>query len=103
MYVSHAALSVFWKNHRTKRERNTLWNGEVGYLAKQKEIRTVSFVHKGNQLVNTDSLEAEERKKLANWLKNTYLNALFRGKARFFESDSGREEGLSRESESFDT
>jgi len=60
----------------------------VGHVAKKQEIRTVSFVHIGDELVNTDDLNDEQRRRLATWLKTTYLNTLFQGKAKFFESNS---------------
>lgn len=55
-------------------------------MAKKQEIRTVSFVHIGDELVNTDDLDDDQRRRLATWLKTTYLNTLFQGKAEFFES-----------------
>ncbi len=55
-------------------------------MAKKQEIRTVSFVHIGDDLVNTDDLDDEQRHRLATWLKTTYLNTLFKGKAEFYES-----------------
>lgn len=55
-------------------------------MAKKQEIRAESFVHVGEELVNTDDLDDGRRRRLATWLKITYLNALFRGKAEFFES-----------------
>ena len=55
-------------------------------MAKKQEIRTVSFVHIGDELVNTDDLDDEQRRRLATWLKTTYLNTLFQGKAEFFEN-----------------
>lgn len=55
-------------------------------MAKKQEIRTVSFVHIGDELVNTDDLNDDQRRRLATWLKTTYLNTLFQGKAEFFES-----------------
>lgn len=55
-------------------------------MAKKREIQTVSFVHIGGELVNTDDLNDDQRRRLATWLKTTYLNALFQGKAEFFES-----------------
>ena len=55
-------------------------------MAKKREIRTVSFIHIGDELVNTDNLDGGQRRRLAAWLKTTYLNALFQGKAEFFES-----------------
>ena len=55
-------------------------------MARKREIKTVSFVHIGDELVNTDDLSDEQRRKLATWLKTTYLNTLFMGKAEFFEA-----------------
>lgn len=55
-------------------------------MAKKREIRTVSFVHIGDELADTDGLDDDQRRRLATWLKTTYLNTLFRGKAEFFES-----------------
>ena len=60
-------------------------------MAKKQEIRTVSFVHIGDELVNTDDLDDEQRRRLATWLKTTYLNALCRGKAEFFECSKARD------------
>ena len=59
-------------------------------MAKKREIRTVSFVHTGDGLVNTDGLDDGQRRRLAVWLKTTYLNTLFQGKAEFFESSGER-------------
>ena len=55
-------------------------------MARKQEIKTVSFVHIGDELVNTDDLNDDKRRRLATWLKTTYLNTLFQGKAEFFES-----------------
>jgi len=55
-------------------------------VSKKQEIRTVSFVHIGDELVNTDDLDDEQRRRLATWLKTTYLNTLFKGRAEFYES-----------------
>lgn len=57
-------------------------------MAKKREIKTVSFVHIGNELVNTEDLDDVQRRKLATWLKTTYLNTLFQGKAEFYESNN---------------
>ena len=51
---------------------------------KGKKIKVVSYVHVGDQLVNTDDLNSEQKRQLATWLKCTYLNALYEGKARFW-------------------
>lgn len=50
---------------------------------KTQEIKTVSYVHIDDKLVNTDELNAEQKRRLGTWLKPTYLNALFQGKAVF--------------------
>ena len=63
-------------------------------VARKREIKTVSFVHIGDQLVSTDDLNDEQRRRLATWLKTTYLNTLFRGKAEFYavEGETERNE-----------
>ena len=63
----------------------------MGHVAKKQEIKTVSFVHIGDELVNTDDLDDEQRRRLATWLKTTYLNALFQGKVEFFECSKARD------------
>lgn len=64
-------------------------------MAKKQEIRTVSFVHIGDELVDTDELNDDQRRRLATWLKITYLNTLFRGKAEFFAQDTAGKLGVS--------
>ena len=63
----------------------------MGHVAKKQKIKTVSFVHIGDELVNTDDLDDEQRRRLATWLKTTYLNALFQGKVEFFECSKARD------------
>ena len=63
----------------------------MGHVAKKQDIKTVSFVHIGDELVNTDDLDDEQRRRLATWLKTTYLNALFQGKVEFFECSKARD------------
>ena len=63
----------------------------MGHVAKKQEIKTVAFVHIGDELVNTDDLDDEQRRRLATWLKTTYLNALFQGKVEFFECSKARD------------
>lgn len=53
-------------------------------MTKQTKIKTISFVQVGNRLVCTDDLNKEQRKYVATWIKTTYLNSLFQGKANFF-------------------
>lgn len=57
---------------------------------KNQEIRTVSYVHVGDKLVNTDDLDAEQKKRLATWAKTTYLNAMFQGRAVFWPLEAGK-------------
>ena len=57
-------------------------------MAARKEIKTESFVHIGDELVNTEDLNDEQRRRLATWLKTTYLNTLFCGNAEFHADDS---------------
>ncbi len=54
-------------------------------MSKPPEIKTVSYVHIGDELVNTDGLTKVQKTSLATWLKLTYLNNLFMGKAKFTE------------------
>lgn len=54
---------------------------------KDQKIKVVSYVHVGDRLVQTDDLDPERRKQLATWLKCTYLNALFEGKAKFYPAE----------------
>lgn len=56
-------------------------------MAKKQKIEAVSYVHVGDKLVNTDDLNDEQRRKLAKWLKTTYLNTLFAGKATIYRID----------------
>lgn len=47
-----------------------------------KEINVESYVRRGNGLSLVEDLDPEEREAFACWLKETYLNELFRGKGR---------------------
>jgi len=51
---------------------------------KELKIKVVSYVHVGDQLVNTEDLDAEQKRRLATWIKCTYLNTLYQGKAKFY-------------------
>ena len=59
---------------------------------KELKIKVVSYVHVGDQPVCTDDLDPERKRQLATWLKCTYLNALFEGKARFYPVEEGKQE-----------
>ena len=54
---------------------------------KEQKIKVVSYVHVGDQLVNTEDLDPERKRQLATWIKCTYLNALYEGKAKFYPAD----------------
>lgn len=56
---------------------------------KQQKIKVVSYVHVGDQLVCTDDLDPEQKRRLATWLKCTYLNALYEGRAKFYPMEDG--------------
>lgn len=59
---------------------------------KEQKIKVISYVHVGDQLVNTEDLDPERRQKLATWIKCTYLNALYEGKAKFYPVENGDKE-----------
>ena len=48
----------------------------------KREIRVESYVQIGKMQISVDGLSSEERENFACWLKETYLNELFRGKGR---------------------
>ena len=50
----------------------------------KREIRVESYVQVHGQRVPVEELPEDEREDLAIWLKETYLNELFRGKGRVF-------------------
>ena len=56
----------------------------VKLMEKKQKIKTVSYVHVGDKLVNTKDLNDEQRRRLATWLNITYLNALFEGGGYLF-------------------
>lgn len=64
---------------------------------KQQKITAISYVRVGGELVRTEDLDPERKKELANWLKVTYLNNLFRGKAVFRVAEEGEQNGTERE------
>lgn len=66
-------------------------------MARKLEIRTESYVHIGDELVNTDDLNDDQRRRLATWLKTTYLTTLFQGKAEFFESSDAKSTATAQE------
>ena len=59
---------------------------------KEQKIKVVSYVHVGDQLVETSQLDPDKRRELATWIKCTYLNALFEGKAKFRPVEEGDKE-----------
>ena len=46
------------------------------------ELQVESYVHTEEGLLSTKKLDQEGRERLAMWLKETYLNELFRGVGR---------------------
>lgn len=50
---------------------------------KQEPIRTRAFVHVGDELVDIDTLSAEQRSYIGAMLRVTMLNAGYEGKAVF--------------------
>jgi hypothetical protein len=50
----------------------------------KREIRVESYVQTNGQRVPVEDLTADEHEDLAIWLKETYLNELFRGKGLVF-------------------
>lgn len=59
---------------------------------KELKIKVVSYVHVGDQLVNTEDLNPEQKRQLATWIKCTYLNTLYEGKAKFWPVEEGDKE-----------
>lgn len=57
---------------------------------KNQKIKTVSYVHVGDKLVNTQDLTDEQKVQLGTWLKTTYLNHLFQGEAVFYPLEEQR-------------
>lgn len=43
------------------------------------KIRTESYVHVGDKLVNTDDLTQEQKLRLAGWIVETLCNEIYRG------------------------
>lgn len=53
-------------------------------MARQtQKIRTISYIHVGDRLVDTETLNDEQKKYVATRLNQQFMNALFRGKAEF--------------------
>lgn len=59
---------------------------------KEQKIKVVSYVHVGDQLVNTEDLDPDRKRQLATWIKCTYLNTLYEGKAKFYPVEEGEKE-----------
>lgn len=51
---------------------------------KLQEIKTVSYVHVGDKLVNTDDLDDEKRTRLGTWIRYSMNSSLFLGEAVFY-------------------
>ena len=48
----------------------------------EREIQVESYMHAGEGFISTKKLDKEARERLAIWLKETYLNEIFRGIGR---------------------
>lgn len=57
-------------------------------MARPEGITAESFVRINGKLTNTKDLSVDQLTKLAVWIKLTYLNSLFAGKAKFFSPES---------------
>lgn len=51
---------------------------------RDQKIKCVSYVRVNGELVETSKLSEEQKVELATWLKTTYLNNLFAGRAEFY-------------------
>jgi hypothetical protein len=49
----------------------------------EREIKVIALVSVGQDLKETKKLPEDQRQAVARWLKKTYLEELFRGKAVF--------------------
>ena len=49
----------------------------------KREIKVESYVKKDGQTILVEDLPPQQRETLALWLKETYLNELFRGQGKF--------------------
>lgn len=57
-------------------------------MARTEDITAESYVRINGKLTNTKNLSIDQRRKLAVWIKLTYLNSLFAGKAKFYSPES---------------
>lgn len=57
-------------------------------MAKPEGITAESYVRINGKLTNTKDLSVDQLMKLAVWIKLTYLNSLFAGKAKFYSPES---------------
>ena len=56
---------------------------EVINVKRNQKIRVEAYVHVGDQLVNVDDLNQEQKVRLSNELAVTMLNAAYAGVAKF--------------------
>jgi hypothetical protein len=69
--------------HGTIHLTHIYMQGVIGLARQTQKIRTVSYIHVGDRLVNTDDLNNEQKAYVATLLNQRFMNALFRGKAEF--------------------
>ena len=77
--------------HRTARQAVPYTGGD---RLKSQEIKAASYIHTGEKLVSTQELNDAQRRQLGVWLKTTYLNALFQGRAVFAPTEDGENDHL---------
>ena len=71
-------------------EMNPGKEGGAAMIVTKHGIKVVAYVHTADGLKDVDEeLTPEQRKKLANHIKCTWLNHLYRGKAVFFPEEEG--------------
>lgn len=55
----------------------------MGKRLRYEDMKAISYVHVGDRLVNTEDLDEQQRKRLADALAVDWMNGLFRGEAVF--------------------
>ncbi len=60
----------------------------AGMRRPKEPVKVRAWAHTGGQLVNADELTPEQKRELGTWLKTTWLNNLYAGRAAFFPADT---------------
>lgn len=81
------------RDKRRHIEMNPGKEGGTAMIVTKHGIKVVAYVHTADGLKDVDEeLTPEQRKKLANHIKCTWLNHLYRGKAVFYPEEKGPED-----------